>query len=190
MINLKNGITESDITNITNTRSTVTAIETTVNNVETNVTNNTTIVDELNTEIDREFHHKTCIFPEQSNATCTLTAGAVANTFSGWAELIDSAPVKLSSRDEAGYHMHISGIMLEDASKKDEVYVIEFAYGITKTAITRQRFMAGNVKVGTTQAIKVRAEHIPYGELIYYRMRAETALATCQINIRFHLDEE
>jgi len=185
MINLNTGVvlTQTVINNITETDERVTNIQTEINNVQTNITG-------LDDEIDKEFHHDTQIFPEQSNYTWVPTAGSPNNTYGDWAEIIDSNSITLQSKDVVGYHLHISAVVLEDASVKDKVYTIEIAYGDNKTPITAARFMTGNTKEGAANSTKVRAEHIPHGEQIFYRLQCETAGATCQLHLRFHIDPE
>ncbi len=184
MINLGSEIatiSQSIINTINNTANTTT-------NTENVTTNNQTILGVLNEEIDTEFHHNTLIFPEYSGKTWALTAGATNNVFSDWAEIVDSEPVALSDRGSPNYHMHISAVVLEDASVKDKIYNVEIAYSNDYTRITRCRFMTGNAKEGASNVTKVRAEYIPNGEPIFYRLQCETANATCQLHIRFHLD--
>lgn len=176
MIDLKAGaiLTQTVINNITETGTKVT-------NIQNDVTG-------LNDEIDREFHHDSWVFPENSNETYIMSAGAVSNVFGAWAEMVNNVSAKLSDKCRSGYHLHISGVVLEDASVKDKIYIYEIAYGDGKTVVSRGRFMSGNTKAGAVNPVKVRAEHIPFGELIYARLKCETANATLQGHIRYHLD--
>ena len=176
MINLNEGIAL--------TQTTINQIDTT----NTNVVNNQTTVNGLTNEVDREFHHETVLFPEGSNETYIMSAGSTNNVFGDWAEVADNVLNKLSDKCEGEFNLHITGLVLEDASVKDKIYVCEIAYGDNKTMVSRGRFMAGNAKEGVTQAVKVKAEHIPCSELIYTRLKCETASATLQVHIRYHFD--
>lgn len=184
MINLNTGIpiTQTTINNIDNAY-------TSIQETDVRVTNVRNELDGLTEEVDREFHHNSQIFPQYSGETWILTAGNANDTFGDWAGVVDSEPVYLANRCADGYNLHITAVALEDASNKDKIYNVELAYGEdTKTIITRARFMTGNVKEGAANVTKVRAEYVPYGESIFYRLQCETANATCQLHIRFHLD--
>ena len=184
MINLNEGaaLTQTTINNINNA---YTAIQET----NTVVDNNQVTINGLTDEVDREFHHNSRIFPQYSGETWVMTAGLTNNIFSDWIGVVDSEPVYLADKCTTGYHLHITAIALEDASDKDKIYNLELAYGESiKTIITRARFMSGNTKAGATSPVKIRAEHIPCGEPIFYRLQCETGGATLQCHIRFHLD--
>ena len=143
------------------------------------------VVDTNVDELIVEEQHITAIFPEDTDETVTLAAGTPANTWGAWVEIVDDNSVTLSSKATA-VNMHISTIMVEDSSVKDKIYMVEIAYGSAHTVVSRQRYMAQNTKVGTVQQAKVRAEHIPAGETIYYRAKCETASATVQVHLRYH----
>jgi len=143
------------------------------------------VVDTNVDELLVEEQHITSIFPEDSDETVTLVAGTPANTWSAWARIVDNMLGYLDD-NAATMNMHISTIMVEDSSVKDKIYMLEIAYGSAHTVVSRQRYMAQNTKVGTVQQAKVRAEHIPVGELIYYRAKCETASATVQVHFRYH----
>jgi len=133
-----------------------------------------------------EFHHETFLFPEDTNETVTFTAGSPANTFGNWAEIQDNNSVTLSSK-LASIDGHISGLMIENVSIKEKTFLIEIAYGASKTIISRHRFVSGETtKLPAIQQIAVRSDDIPAGETIYYRMKSETAGATCNLSLRYH----
>lgn len=137
-------------------------------------------------DIVLEHHHITHIFPEDTNETVTFTAGGTANIFGAWIEIEDNNGVKLSSKftQKIG---HISAVMIEDTSIKDKRYLIEVAYGSTKVFISRHRFVAGETtNLPAVQQIRVKAENIPAGEKLYYRMKCETAGETAELCIRYH----
>ena len=130
-----------------------------------------------------EDHHVTNIFPEGSDETLTFTAGGVANTFGSWTEIIDSAANKFS--DKIIRDTHISAFMIESSSVRDKVYVFEIAYGDAKTLVAPYRFIAGEtIFLPAIQQIRIRSKLLPPGELVYYRMKCETAGATCILHIR------
>lgn len=149
------------------------------------------IIKELQTEVDDlilEMQHDSQLFPENTNRKVELAAGAPANTWGAWAEIEDddTPPVTLSSKIIC--IVHLSGLLIEDLSTKDKRYELQIAYGDAKTHITSHRFLFGDTvkKLAAIQFIRVRADHIPTGEKVYYRMRCETAGATCEISLRYH----
>lgn len=139
-------------------------------------------VDELLLEIS----HDTEIFPEDTDEFITFTAGALDNEWSDWVEIEDGSGNKFSDRAVAG-NMHLSAIIIESANVKDEVYMIEIAYGDAKTPVTPFRFIAGETtKLPPVQESRVRAEYVPAGEKIYYRMKCGDGGKICTLHIRYH----
>lgn len=145
----------------------------------------------LQTNVDSlilEIQHDSELFPENTDRKVELTAGTPANTWSAWAEIQDddTPPVTFSSKIIC--IVHLSGLLIEDLSNKDKRYELQIAYGDAKVHITTHRFLTGEVvkKLAAIQFIRVRAAHIPTGEKVYYRMRCETAGATCEISLRYH----
>lgn len=141
-------------------------------------------VDEILLNISNE----TFIFPEETNVIITLQAGGVANTFGNWVEIVDGNAVKLSSKfaTTSGY---LSEINTEGYSIKGERYMIEVAYGATKQVIARTRVKAE--AIGATQFVYylgLKSEKIPAGEIVYYRMKAETAGATLECSFRYYYE--
>jgi len=147
----------------------------------------------LNNPVDIEniedaLEHTTSIFPDNTNLTCTFTAHASAHTWSSWTEVVDSASTKLSTALAAD-HGHVTSLLIETISDDSAIYMFELAWGSSHTVITRGRF-AGS---GKFQAAHIQdrfwAPRFPEGELIYYRMKTETAVAdTCTVHFRYHLD--
>lgn len=135
----------------------------------------------------REIQHESSIFPEDTDESVTFTAGGVANDFSAWAELaVDVIGTTFSSK-VATENGHISAILIEDMSLKDKHYLLEIAYGDDKVNVLRHRFIAWDAKkLDAVNYMKIRAADIPAGETVYYRMKCETALATCEISLRYH----
>ena len=123
---------------------------------------------------------------DDTNLTCTFTAHANANTWSAWTEIADSAATKLSA-SFATVPGHLTSMLVETISDNAAIYMIEIAWGAAKNLITTMRF-AG---VGKFQAAHIQdrfwASPFPAGQLIYYRMKTETAVAdTCTIHFRYH----
>jgi len=131
-----------------------------------------------------EIHHLTKIFPEGTDETLTFTAGGVANVFGDWAEIVDNVPNTFSSKITKP--THITAFMIEDASVKDKTYFLEVAYGDAKTLVSPYRFISGDVKLPIIQQIRLRSRDIPVGETVYYRMKCETAGATCTLHLRYY----
>ena len=137
-------------------------------------------------DIDDSTQHTTSIFPSDTNLTCTFTAHANAHTWSAWTEIADSAATKLSASC-ATQPMHLTAIVIETISDNAAIYMLEISWGAAKVPITATRF-AG---VGKFQAAHITdrfwAHEIQKGQLIYYRMKTETAVAdTCTVNFRHH----
>lgn len=130
--------------------------------------------------------HVTSIFPSNTNLTCTFTAHANAHTWSAWTEIVDSAATKLSAAF-ATKPGHITSIVIETVSDDTALYMYEIAWGAAKNLITSGRF-AG---VGKFQQAHIQdrfwAPFFPVGELVYYRMKTETAVPdTCTVHLRYH----
>lgn len=142
--------------------------------------------DEAFEEQEREIVHESFIFPEDSNETVELTAGGGDNAFGVWAEIKDNLLVTFSSK--ATSDLHISGILIEEADTPEKIYVLELAYGDSKTNVARSRFGQGTRFISVvTQETKVRGVHVPTGETIYYQMKCETGGAKCKVHFRYHL---
>jgi len=138
-------------------------------------------------EIDDATQHVTSIFPSDTNLTCTFTAHANAHTWSAWTEIADSAATKLSA-SFAATPGHLTSMLVETITDNNAIYMIEIAWGATKNLITTMRFAGA----GKFQAAHIQdrfwAPPFPAGQLIYYRMKTETAVAdTCTVHFRYHL---
>ena len=133
--------------------------------------------------------HVTSIFPSDTDLTCTFTAHANAHTWSAWTEIVDSPDGTKLSAATATNPGHITAILIETISDPNALYMYELSWGAANNIVTRGRF-AG---VGKFQAANIQdrfwAPHFPAGELIYYRMKTETAVAdTCTVHFRYHTD--
>ena len=133
----------------------------------------------------REIQHDSAIFPEDTDRFVTFTAGALDNEWSDWVEIEDGLSNKFSDKITAT--THISALMIEDANVKDKAYMIEIAHGDAKTPVTPYRFISGETKLPAIQHMRVRADHIPAGEKVYYRMKCEDGGRTCDLHIRYHV---
>lgn len=130
--------------------------------------------------------HNTFIFPEDTDETVIFTAGNVNHTWLAWTEIVDNNAVTFSSK-VAACESHISGVLVEDVDTTGKTYMYEIGYGDAHTVVTRARFAASDANKGNPiQESRVRSDHIPVGETVYYRMKCETADATAQVSIRYH----
>jgi len=145
-------------------------------------------IDEIVNDLHIEFSHMTAIFPENTDETVTFTAGNVNNTFGDWAEIVDNNAVTLSSKG-VSKDLHISSVCVEDASARDKRYLLEIAYGDSKTVIARMRYIGGNLKIGTVGQTRSRPLALVAGETIYYRMKCEVADEILEVHIRYHLHQ-
>lgn len=141
-----------------------------------------------NSDIDtlaNDAHHETLVFPTLVTQTATFTAGATAE-FSDWTEIADSdANVLSDSFTSDGY---IASFIVEDASVKDKIYLIEFAYGDTPTVVGRLRIQSGDSKKDTTSQPRMRMLKITSGATVYYRLACEDGEATLNGHIRYYLE--
>ena len=140
----------------------------------------------LASEVYDATNHISVIFPDDTNKTCTLIAGQVANTWSSWTEIVDNNATTLSSKFAVA-DGHITEIGIESLSDVDTVYMIEISYGASKTLITSGRF-AGSTKFDSpSDHLRFWAPKCPAGETIYCRMKTGTAIAdTALIHFRYH----
>jgi len=139
-------------------------------------------------DIDDATQHVTSIFPSDTNLTCTFTAHADAHTWSAWTEIEDSGATKLSDAC-ATTPLHLTSLVIETISDNAAIYMYEIAWGAAKNIVTRGRFAGA----GKFQAAHIQdrfwAPHLEVGQLIYYRMKTETAVAdTCTVHFRYHCD--
>lgn len=133
-------------------------------------------------------NHSTSIFPANTNLTCTFTALATANTFSAWAEIVDSGATKLSAAF-ALLPGHLTEFTIESLSEVDTIYMIEFAHGTPKIGLTSVRFAGGTKFQSPDNVQRIWGAQIPKGAKVYYQMKTATAVAdTALINIRYHTE--
>ena len=119
--------------------------------------------------------HSTRLFPEETTDICSIIANVLADTWSDWAEIVDSpGGVTLSSKF-ASKPGHLSAMLIEDTSVVSSVFVVEVAYGTPKVIVSRFRVQSETNKLPTEESPRVRSRHIPTGETIYYRCMCEAA---------------
>lgn len=141
----------------------------------------------LGKEAELEIHHVTHIFPEASDLDVILTAGGVANVFGAWVEIQDTDVPANTLASRLTSDAHISSVLIEQASEVDEVHMFEISYGAARTIVTPIRLISGErVFLPPIQQMRIRTIVIPAGQTVYYRMMAETALATLHISFRYH----
>ncbi|MHC1623709.1 MAG: hypothetical protein ACXQTR_03870 [Candidatus Methanospirareceae archaeon] len=138
-------------------------------------------------DLYEEAFHLNYIFPEDSNETVTFAAGGTNNVFGAWAEIVDNNSVTLSSKFNSSGH--ISSIIVESTSAKDNIYLIEIAYGASKTIVCRARGISGTNQISHVSQERMRNFEIPSGETVYYRLKCETASATMTLHLRYHIHE-
>lgn len=139
-------------------------------------------------QIDDATQHVTSIFPSDTNQTCTFTAVAGANTWSNWIEIVDALGGTKLSASSTTVPMHLTSIVIETISDNNAIYMFEISWGASNTVVTRGRFAGA----GKFQAAHIQdrfwATPLPAGQLIYYRLKTETAVAdTCTVHFRYHL---
>jgi len=131
--------------------------------------------------------HDVAIFPAATNLTCTLTAHTDANTWSAWAEIVDSGATALSTAF-ASHAGHVSGLIAEACSEASKCYMFEISYGASKVHVGAWRIVSETNQLPVYQSSRCRGVHIPAGETIYYRAMCETAgTKTATVHIRYFL---
>ena len=135
-------------------------------------------------DLHDEASHVSRLFPEDTDETVTVTAGG-ANTFGAWAELVDNNAVKLSSKYNS-MDMHISQIAVTSTDTNDKRWILEVSYGAAKVVHARLAFGSGTKHIATEQMARFRAPEIPVDELIYARLKCETAGAIATLSLRYH----
>jgi len=183
-----NNLTNSNNTELNQLLRDLSIIKQDVSLLPTNINN----VLQYLAESEIEQHHETHIFPSRTDVDVVFTAGAVANTWSAWSEIVDGNNVKFEDKLRLSEFivMHISSIQIEEANQTGNVYMIEIAYGSPRITITRLRYISGaQAKLEGIQQMRIRADFIPRDKKLYYRCMAETGGATCNVSIRYHLHD-
>ena len=112
--------------------------------------------------IETELFHVCQYFPEDSNETVTFTAGGTVNTFGSWVEIVDNNAVTFSSKLSSNGG-HVSGVLIEDTSVRDNIYIFEIAYGSSHVVVVHNRFLSATNLIDTVQQGRRRSEGIPVG---------------------------
>ncbi len=121
------------------------------------------------------------LYPDSTSVNVTLTAGAPSDNFSAFAVIEDSSSGNLTALF-GSYAGYINQLVLRDYSVADQMYVIEIAYGASKTIVGRVK-----VRSDWTYVLDIKSAMIPAGEIIYYRMKAVTAGTTLKADFRYYL---
>lgn len=131
--------------------------------------------------------HETHVFPESTDQTITIPGHVNPNVYSGWAEIVD-APGGTTFSSVISDESHITAINIEDTSVSGKIWMLEIAYGDAKTRIAIIRFISsstGNLPAIT--GVRIRATHIPNGELVYARLMCSSGGEDCMIHIRYYV---
>ena len=129
--------------------------------------------------------HESFLFPAGTDETVIFVAGNVMNEFGDWVEIVDNNAVTLSSKF-AALPGHISSVSARETSVKDKEYIFEIAYGAAKINVIRASMLSATVQLSSIQQDRMRNPEIPAGQVVYYRMKCETASATLEIKMRYH----
>jgi hypothetical protein len=128
-----------------------------------------------------------CIFPESSGRTVTVIADAVANTWTAWAEIVDSAATSFSTIN-ATKAIQILGVAIESItplSVKD-MFHGEIAYGDNKIPVDCGRWVLGSAdRAGSISIFPRNTPIIPAGETIYARVMCEEALGQAEVSFLY-----
>ena len=128
--------------------------------------------------------HSSHIFPESTDLTITLTAHADPDTWSAWAEIQDSDATTFSSKIASV--AHISAVSIESTSVANETWMVEVAYGGSKSISARARFVSQSIgMLELVQFFRIRSFHIPANETIYYRLMCSSGGASCLVHFRY-----
>jgi hypothetical protein len=138
------------------------------------------------TAIRLDIENVSSSFPEGTNEFITLTAGATADTFGAWAEVVDNNAVTLSSKFAASKGF-IHALTTEDYSVANVRYMLELSWGDAKTVIARTRVKSSQVGITPfVYYLDIKSAEIPAGETVYYRLKCETGGATIEASFRYH----
>lgn len=124
--------------------------------------------------------HIPYLFPEETTRNITFTCGGGVDTFGAWTEIVDSGAVTFSSKF-ASHPGTFDEVMLFAYSVPNIIYIVEIAYGVAKTIVERVR-----VYSDWTYKLRVDSNEIPAGEIVYYRAKAQNALATLRVGFKYY----
>ena len=117
-----------------------------------------------------------------------LTAHANANTYSSWAEVVDSGAASLST-PFASNPGHLTALVVEETNTASTRYMFQLSYGASKVHIAEVRIVSETNQIGVAQVEKISGAEVPAGETIYYRAMCETAAAkTANVYFRYFVE--
>lgn len=131
-----------------------------------------------------EIKHTSYIFPENSADDVTMHTGA-ANTYGPYNVIKDGSNNTFSNKFN-NTDGHLSGMLIEDASVADKVFIYEMSYGASHTTLFTYRFRSATNQIGCAMKPVVRPLIIPTGEELYYRGMCENASANALVSFRYH----
>lgn len=139
-------------------------------------------VNELLSMLNLEREREVLVFPKDTSRLCTVSAGNLVNTWGPWTEIVDSLADSFSS--EITQPTHVLMVTPEQVSDRNQVYMLEVAYGGDLTIVSRRRFSPDR-ELGVV-GVELFGPIIPAGEMVYARMMCTSALETADIVIRYH----
>lgn len=134
-------------------------------------------------DIGIAFSHEDYVFPTDTNLTCTFSTHANANTWSAWTRIVDSGATNLDASFTS--EAHICELDVETVSRINQIWMCEIAYGAAKNIVARFRLRCPNLN-RTRGIIAIHGEHIPSGEILYYRLKNDAGGDSWTCNIRWH----
>lgn len=138
--------------------------------------------------IHHALSHISDVFPADTDRTCTFTAAAGANTWSGYVEIVDNLANTLSAIF-AAEHGHITALTVENVSEVNTIYRVEISWGDAHNIVLDLRFAGGTKFQAPDMVQRFWAPDFPAGQTIYYRMKTATGVAdTCTVHLRHHID--
>jgi hypothetical protein len=125
------------------------------------------------------------IFPEATNLTCQFAANVLANNWSAWTTIVDSAATTLASRFTRD--AFLDQCSTDTYSADNNYYMLEIGYGATPTIAARSRFISATAATGPLPYfIDLRSAKIPAGSAMVYRLMCATGAATLRISFRYY----
>jgi len=129
--------------------------------------------------------HASMIFPEATDESVTFTSHVAADTWSAWAEIVDNNAVTFSSKITSD--THICAIGIESTETTDLLWMIEIAYGAAYTPVARVRYVSQKTgRLDIVPSFRLRSEHIPTGETVYYRLMCSVGNNDTTIHLRYY----
>lgn len=131
--------------------------------------------------------HDTQIFPSTTDQTVTIASHVNPDTFSDWAEIVDS-PGGTTFSSVISDETHLTAINIEDTSASGETWILELAYGDAKMQVAIIRFVSASIgNLPAITGVRIRSTHIPNGETVYARLMCSSGATECLIHIRYYV---